>query len=245
LTSALLLSGGLGCKRKQKPAEAPPAAAPAAAGPGAPPGGGVKCPPTNVLARAVHAGNAVADCEVLGMGYYWMGVVLAYDATPALTLLSGGLSGQTLAYALEPAPTEAIARLVRDFPSVSVSLRSSPSDRSLVRVGVRGAKSPDANAPAEEIVVLLQLVAHAPPKIMWEGEGNQVTVRPDGCVIERGVDFSMAFGRRIQLVTSQKARPAEPAGPLPADCVAGPWFQESISPKGLALKDGRPLELPK
>jgi len=230
---ALLGLALAGCKRRDR---APTVAAvPVDAGPGN------ACPGPAALALLVApSGGAVhSDCYTLSVGRYWLAAALTREAArsdaPRLQLLSGGFGPRVTAFDVQPAPTDEIAALLREAPAVQVRLRSSRSDPSLVRIAVR-AEHPDGQA--REVAVLLQLVAHAPPRLLWSGPGDQVTLEGP-CLVQRTVDFDMLFGRRLEMTTHTRARGRD-GKPHPA-CTGGPGTQESLGARGIALPAGRPL----
>jgi hypothetical protein len=171
------------------------------------------------------------------MGRYWMAGALSYGgaAAPRLHLITGGVWSRTLAFDVEPAPVEAIAELVGASLDVAVRIKARPEGR-LVRLGVVGRRGPDG-IESDEIAVLLELVAHAPPRLLWSGRGDQARLTADGCIDERLVDFQMLFGRRLEMFVTGRSRPrVAGAG---ARCAAGPGLQESLAPNPVALKAGR------
>jgi hypothetical protein len=89
--------------------------------------------------------------------------------------------------------------------------------------------------------VVLQMVAHKPPRVLWVGTGDQVRVE-GGCVTEQAVGFEMPFGTRLEVVRSVRARPAEAGGKLPAGCASSPGTQEPVDFKPVSLKPPRVLE---
>jgi len=222
LAAAAALTG-VGCKKKPPPR------------PAGPDPNSVVCPPNDRLTRAVEQdqkGRAVrTSCVVFAPGYYWLGAAVSYDAKTSsdvrVHLLSGGL-GQRISE-IEPIPTAAIADLIKKSEAIEVRIRKAGSDNRLVRPAVLGKR---AGAQADEIGMVLQLVAHAPPRLLWVGAGDEL--RNDrGCTIERTVDFEMPFNR-LEMITTTRAK----GGP---DCRSGGASQEQIESKGVALKSGRPL----
>jgi hypothetical protein len=196
----------------------------------------VVCPPADKLVHAVEAdqkGRTVkASCVVFAPGYYWLGAALSFDPKTngdvRLHLLSGG-QAQRISD-IDPLPAEAIAGLMKTSSDVQVQIRKG-NDNRLVRLGVVGRQ---ANGDASEVGLVLQLVAHAPPRILWVGPGDEVRTA-DGCHTERTVDFEMPFGNRLEMFTNVRAK----GGP---QCAGGPGSQQQIEAgKGVPLKAGRPL----
>jgi hypothetical protein len=185
-------------------------------------------------------------CTVLYEGFYWGAAALTYSekgaAQPTFHFLTGGPHSRTLVYDVEPAPAKEIEALIRSSQEVRVTIRRTRGDRSLVRMGVIGTSGGPARPESREIGVLLQLVAHAPPKILWWGPGDQTTVEPDGCVAEQTVDFELLFRTRLERFTTTRARPgAPPAGGKPAPCTPPSSMQESVSFQATPLPSPRPL----
>ena len=54
--------------------------------------------------------------------------------------------------------------------------------------------------------MLLQLVAHQPPKILWTGPGDQITTE-GGCISEQLVEFEMLFRTRLERFNITRSRP--------------------------------------
>ena len=197
----------------------------------------VVCPSPDRIVHAVEQdqkGRAVrAACVVFAPGDYWLGVAVSYDPKTTsevrLHLLSGG-QAQRISE-IEPIPTDAIAALIKKSDAVEVHIRKGPDNR-LVRLGVvgrRGGQKPEA----DEVGMVLQLVAHAPPRLLWVGPGDEVRTT-DGCTVERTVDFEMPFGNRLEMISSVRAKGG-------SNCTSGPSSQEQIESKGVALKAGRAL----
>jgi len=225
---ALCVAASGGCKKKR------PAVNPAMPRPDP---NSVVCPP---LERIVHAveedqkGRTVrASCVVFAPGYYWLAAAVSYDPKTRgdvrVHLISGG-QAQRISD-VEPLPATALAELVKGSDEVEAVIRRGPDNR-LVRLGVLGrhkGKQPEA----EELGMVLQLKAHAPPLLIWIGPGDEISTQ-DGCHLERSVDFEMPFGSRLEMVTSTRAKGG-------ANCTSGPASQQQIESKGVALKAGRTL----
>jgi hypothetical protein len=218
-----------GCKKK------PPAPAP---GLGKPDPNSVVCPPGDRLVHAVEKdqpGRAVkAACVVFAPGYYWLGAAVSYDPKTngdvRVHMISGGQAERISD--VDPLPAAALAELVKNSDEVEARIRRGPDNR-LVRLGVLGRRK-NQQPEAEEIGMVLQLKAHAPPLLIWVGPGDQVSTQ-DGCHLERSVDFEMPFGNRLEMITSTRAKGGGPG------CKSGPGSQEQIESKGVALKAGRVL----
>ena len=179
-------------------------------------------------------------------GFYWGAAALTYNekgpATPSLHFLTGGPMSRTLVFDVEPAPAKELESLIRSSPKVAVTIRRSRGDRSLVRMGVLGQSGSPTRPESREIGVLLQLVAHAPPKILWWGPGDQTSLA-DGCVLEQTVDFELLFRTRLERFTTTRARPSEAAaaGKPAQPCSPSSSTQENILYQPTALKTSRPL----
>jgi hypothetical protein len=234
LLAAALLPAAGACKKKAPP----PAPTPAGARPGAPDPGSVVCPATETLTRMVQKdqpGRAVRTaCVVFAPGYYWLGAALSYDdktkGDVRLHMLSGGQSQRITD--IDPVPAAALSDLMKKNEEVEVRIRKSGSENRLVRMGVMGRRGGSKQPEGDEIGLVLQLVAHASPKLLWIGDGDRIRTA-DGCTVEQLVNFEMPFGNRLEMVTS--ARGSRPG------CASGPASQEQIESKGVALKPGRPL----
>jgi hypothetical protein len=219
-----------GCKKKVAPPPTSPAAKLAAGLPT------IVCPPNDKLARAVESdqkGRTVRTaCVVFAPGYYWLAAAVSYDPKTSgdvrMHLVSGGMADRISD--IDPLPTAAIADLIKKSDEIEVQIRKGPDNR-LVRMGVRG-KHGDSS---EEIGMVLQLVAHAPPKLLWVGPGDQLQTT-NGCTVQRTVDFEMPFGNRLEMMTTMRAKGGR-------DCTAGPTSQQQIESRGVALKAGRTLTL--
>ena len=208
----------------------------------------ISCPPADTFATLTPGkGRALQTaCVVLYEGYYWGAAALSWNqkgpARPSLHFVTGGPTSRTLVFDVEPAPARDIESLIRSSPKVAVSIRSSRGDRSLVRMGVVGQSGSPTRPESRELGVLLQLVAHAPPKILWWGPGDQTSVA-DGCVTEQTVDFELLFRTRLERFTSTRARPSEAtaAGKPAQPCSPPSSTQENVTYQATALKSARPL----
>jgi hypothetical protein len=225
--AALCLVAG-GCRRK------PPARA-------LKPGDPSICPSAESLARMVQEpGRTVkADCVSYAPGFFWMGASLSHDGAggdPRVSLIYGGQPAR--AFAIEPLPGEVLTRLIKENPGdLRVSVRKPSADSHLVRVGIFGLHGGD-KAQADEVVMVLKLVAHAPPQLLWTGPGDQVRTG-DGCVAERTVDFDMPFGDRLEMTTMARAHRQDPKGK--ATCPGVQNTQQTLESRGQALKPSRLL----
>jgi hypothetical protein len=196
----------------------------------------ITCPPNDKLVHAVEAdqkGRTVRTaCVVFAPGYYWLAAAVSYDpktgADVRMHLVSGGMADRISD--VDPLPAAAITDLIKKSDEIDVQIRKGPDNR-LVRMGVRGRQGKST----EEIGMVLQLVAHAPPKLLWIGPGDQLRAA-DGCTVERTIDFEMPFGNRLEKVTTMRAKGGH-------DCTAGPTSQEQVETRGVALKAGRTLTL--
>jgi hypothetical protein len=214
-----------GCKKKQPP------------GLPKPDPGSVVCPSNDVIVKAVERDQkdrtVKASCVVFAPGYYWLGAAVSYDAKTGsdvrVHLVSGG-QAQRISD-IEPLPAGPLSDLIKKSDSVDVRIRRGADNR-LVRLGVMG-RHRGQQPEADEIGIVLQLVAHAPPKLLWVGPGDQIS-SADGCHLERTVDFEMPFGNRLEMITTTRARGG-------TNCTSGPASQQQIETKGVALKAGRPL----
>lgn len=224
----ICVAAASGCKKKR------PAVNPALPRPDP---NSVVCPPVDKIVHAVQADQkdrAVrASCVVFAPGYYWLAAAVSYDpktkADVRVHLISGG-QAQRISD-VEPLPAAALAELVKNSDDVEAVIRRGPDNR-VVRLGVLGRRK-SQQPEAEEIGMVLQLKAHAPPLLIWIGPGDQIATQ-DGCRLERSVDFEMPFGNRLEMVTSTRAKGG-------ANCTSGPASQQQIESKGVALKAGRAL----
>ena len=248
LFSLVFSVASAGCRKKSPPGPPPsaqpaPASRPLAARPDAAP---ISCPAPEAFASlAAQKGRQLrTGCVVLYEGFYWGAAALTYDekgpAQPALHFLTGGPHSRTLAFDVEPAPAKEIEALIRGSREVAVAIRRPRGDRSLVRMGVVGRSGTAEKPESREIGVLLQLVAHSPPKILWWGPGDQTTVEANGCVNEQTVDFELLFRTRLQRFTTSRARP--PAGGKPGTaCSPGSSMQDEVAYQATPVKSPRPL----
>jgi hypothetical protein len=229
---ALLCLGALlgGCKKK-------PAAPPSVMGrPTAARLPTITCPPSDKLVKAVEGdqkGRTVRTaCVVFAPGYYWLAAAVSYDpkssADVRVHLISGGQAGRISD--VEPVPAAALTELIKTSEEVDVQIRKG-NDNRLVRMGVRGRHGSDQ----DEVGMVLQLVAHAPARLLWVGAGDQRRTT-QGCTTQRTVDFEMPFGTRLEMMTAMRAT----GGPT---CTSGPTSQQQIESRGVALKAGRDLTL--
>ena len=185
------------------------------------------------------------DCTVFAPGRFWLATALSYDEktgkNPRLGLFSGSPSSRMMLFEIAPLPTEAIEKLIADNKEISVKIRKTRDDSSLVRLGVIG--GPGGGKPdSSEVGMLLQLVAHQPPRILWVGPGDQVA-SADGCVVEQTVDFELLFRTRLERFTTSKPR-AGADGKIPATCKSDPGTQESLTFQPVALGRGRAVGEP-
>jgi hypothetical protein len=207
----------------------------------------IPCPPAAEIAQRLGeagAKNFRAGCHAFALARYTMTAALAWDMpeAPRLRLISASPGSRGLAFDVTPLPP-GLDRLLAGSRDVSIRVRAR-AEGSLVRVGIF-AHARDAQDPAEgeELLILLQLVAHKPPVIAWAGPGDRVTLEPDGCLVERAVDFQLLFGRRLEMfVSSRGRRSAATQGKKDAPpCASGPGTQESLTPAALSLPAGRAL----
>jgi hypothetical protein len=237
------------CKKAPPPAPTPPPAAPAAQVPPAPPLPEIHCPPEDTFAALGGKGRVLRTaCVVFAPGRYWLGTALSYDdnlgktpgktgRSPKLSFLSGSPAGKVMVFDVQPLPTAAIEALIKDSKQVGVQIRKTRDDRSLVRLGVTGSGG-DPAADLREVGMLLQLVAHKPPSILWTGPGDQITTE-GGCISEQRVEFEMLFRTRLERFSITRTRPV--AGGKPEACGAGPSMQETVGFQGVPLARGRVL----
>jgi hypothetical protein len=244
ICSAALALGG-GC-RKRSPAPAPPAASRplSALRPDAAP---ISCPPPQAFAGLATAkGRALrTGCQVLYEGFYWGAGAVSWNeqgpAQPTVHFLTGGPFSKTLVFDVEPAPVKELEALIRGSREVSMNIRRPRGDRSLVRMGVVGIGGTPARPESREIGLLLQLVAHAPPKLLWWGPGDQTSVDPaSGCVSEQTIDFELLFRTRLERFTSSRSRPLPGAKPG-ATCPPASSMQDEMAYQATAIKAPRPL----
>jgi hypothetical protein len=255
---------GLSACKKQPPPPPPPAAAPpAAAAPAAPPLPDIQCPPAETFASLGGPGRVLRTaCVVFSPGRYWLGTALSYADKPAgkpakpgkpgkpgavgagldprLYFLSGSPSSKVMLFDVQPLPVQAIEALIQDSKEVGVQIRRTRDDRSLVRLGITGSKGDATRPDVRELGLLLQLVAHKPPQILWVGAGDQTTTQGD-CITEQTVDFEMLFRTRLERFAGGKSRPV-PGGKAEA-CAGGggPSMQETVAFQAVPLARGRIL----
>jgi hypothetical protein len=172
-------------------------------------------------------------------GFFWLAVALSYQPdsaeNPRLAMIYGGQPMR--AFDLEPIPQDLLTKLIKANPDLRVSIRKPAAESHLVRVGVFGQHGDQAEA--DELVAVLQLVAHAPPHLLWTGAGDQVRTTPEGCVAERTVDFDMPFGDRLEMTTTARSHRKDPKGKQ--SCPAGQSTQQTVEYRALALKAARTL----
>lgn len=218
-----------GCKRGKK--AAPTATTPVDAA-------AARCPDTAGLAKVLGEPVALlrSGCFPFPYGSYWMAGVVRHDpkgtAAPSVRLVAGGLTPAVTVYDVKAAPAAALAALAKGSDALDVTLRL--TRQSLVRLGIAGR----AGGSSEEIAMVFQLVAHAPPRLVWVGAGDQVTAGADGCLEEKRVTFDTLFGNRLEIYVNHSARraPGKSGPPCPA---AGLGAQESIKMNPVPLEAGR------
>jgi hypothetical protein len=202
---------------------------------------GPACPTADALASLVSEPGRLTrgDCVVYAPGFFWLGATLSYQATaarqPRLSLIYGG--PPPTIFDVEPIPQVAVTRIIETSQELRVSIRRPGTRSQLVRLGVsgqRGGEKPEA----DELVVVLGLVAHAPPRILWIGPGDEVRTDANGCVRERTVDFDMPFGERLEMATVQRAHARDPGSKQP--CPAPPGTQQIVDYQPRPLPPGRP-----
>jgi hypothetical protein len=206
---------------------------------------GEKPAPKPKPAKKVAAGKAPAralrtSCVVFAPGRFWLAAALGFDEktgkNPRLALLSGSPASKMMVFDVVPLPTAPIEKLLSESKEIDVHIRKTRDDHSLVRLGVAG--GPGGDKPdSREVGILLQLMAHKPPAILWMGEGDQVTTDAQGCVVEQAVDFELLFHTRLEQFTIGRPRP-DKTGKVPATCKAGPSTQESLNYRAQALPPG-------
>jgi hypothetical protein len=206
------------------------------------------CPPAEAIARLMtEPGRALrTDCVDYAPGIFWMGAALSYQpktgAEPRLSLIYGG--PPPAAFDLQSLPRDALTQIIKNNDDLRVSVRKASAQSQLIRVGVFGQHGGPARPEADELVVLLRLVAHAPPHVLWVGAGDQVRATPDGCINERTVDFDIPFGDRLEMTTVERARRA-PGSASKQPCPGGaPSTQQTIGYKPTPLPPSRPLGVP-
>ena len=183
------------------------------------------------------------DCVVFAPGRFWLAIALSYDEktgkNPRLGLISGSPQGRSMVFDITPAPVEAIEKLLQENREIGVRVRKTRDDQSLVRLGVTG--GPGGGRPeSREVGILLQLAAHRPPNILWEGPGDQVVALPGGCIAEQTIDFELLFRTRLEQFSMARIRP-DATGKIPAGCKADPSMQDSLNFRPVPLPPGRIL----
>jgi hypothetical protein len=177
---------------------------------------------------------------VFAPGRFWLGTALGYDEktgkNPRLALLAGSPGAKITMFDVTPLPTAAIEKLLAESKEVEVRIRKTREDNALVRLGIAG--GPDDKPDSREVGILLQLMAHQPPKLLWVGNGDQVTSDAEGCVIEQKVDFELLFRTRLEQFSIGKIRPGS-NGKIPPTCKISPSTQESLNYQAMALPAGR------
>jgi hypothetical protein len=213
---------------------AEPAAAPAAPGKPAP-----KAKPAKKAADKAPTRALRTSCVVFAPGRFWLAGVLGFDQktgkNPRLALISGSPASKLMVFDVAPLPTAAIEKLLGESKEINVTIRKTREDHALVRMGISG--GPDDKPDSREVGLLLQLVAHQPPKILWVGDGDQVTTDAEGCIVEQTVDFELLFRTRLEQFTLGKVRPG-PGGVISPKCKSNPSTQESLNYQALALPPG-------
>jgi hypothetical protein len=174
--------------------------------PPSPPLPDIKCPPPETFAPvSTQQGRALralrTDCVVFSPGRYWLAAALSYDQktgkAPRLHLLSGGTGSRIIVFDVEPLPTTEVEALIKQSKEVAVTVRKTREDRALVRMGIIGRSGTPDRPEQREAGILLQLAAHAPPKMLWLGPGDQTTTGNDGCITEQAIDFELLFRSRL------------------------------------------------
>jgi hypothetical protein len=196
------------------------------------------CPDTTAIAKILGEPAALLRSGCFGFPYgtYWMAGVVHHDrktgAPPRVQLVAGGSGPGATVFDVKGPATETVAALAKRSDDLEVTLKA--GRRSLVRFGIAGRRG----GTSEEIAIVLQLVAHSPPKLVWVGAGDQVTAAANGCVSETRVSFDTLFGSRLEIYVNHRARRADdkPGPPCPA---AGLGSQETVQMNGVALEAGR------
>jgi hypothetical protein len=248
LMGIVTIAATAACKKKAPP-PTPPPAAPAAEVPPAPPLPEIHCPAEDTFAPLGGKGRVLRTaCVVFSPGRYWLATALSYDEkpgkgasagrSPKLSFLSGSPGGRIIVFDIQPLPVAAIEALIKDNKQVGVQIRRTRDDRSLVRLGITGSSGDAAKPDLRELGMLLQLVAHKPPNVLWTGPGDQVTTE-GGCITEQLVEFEMLFRTRLERFSMSRTRPV--AGAKPEACAAGPSMQETVAFQGVPLARGRTL----
>jgi hypothetical protein len=186
-------------------------------------------------------------CVEFAPGRFWLAALLTFEEgtgkNPRLGLVSGttptpsGPDARWMLFDVAPLPTESIEKLIASSAETAVQIRRTRNDTGLIRLGVTG--GPGGGKPdRQEVGVLLQLVAHRPPRILWEGPGDQIATQPDGCVTESTVDFELLFRSRLERFTIGKVLP-DANGKIAPTCKADPSMQESVGMNAVSLSPGR------
>jgi hypothetical protein len=173
--------------------------------------------------------------------FFWTAVALNYDpkgvAAPKVSFVTGGPGFRALAFDVDPGPTEPIAQLIKASRAVEVRVRPTRTRQRLVRLGIIG-RHDDKGTDREELAMVLELVAHSAPHLIWAGPGDRATPAADGCISERTVEFEMPFRRELEVFTATGSRPGSPGKSCPP---AGPGIQESAPLRGVPLRPARPV----
>ena len=186
------------------------------------------------------------SCVEFAPGRFWLAAALTYEEktgkNPRLGLISGSAGSKSMIFDVTPLPTAPIEKLLQDSQEIGVRVRRTRDDHSLVRLGVTG--GPGGGKPdLQEIGLLLQLVAHRPPALIWVGPGDQVTTTPAGCINEQTVDFELLFRTRLEKFAMNRVRP-DATGKLPAGCKVDPSMQDSVAFQPVPLPAGHILGEP-
>ena len=250
---ALLPLVTAGCRKQQSAPSAAPTASPAAPTaapsklPDQPPLPEIHCPPAETFAALGGKGRALhTDCVVFAPGRYWLATALSHDLKTGknarLHFLSGSPASRVMVFDVQPLPAAEIESLVKESGKggkVGVRIRRTRDDKALVRLGITSQRGDDSKPELREIGLLLQLVAHAPPKLLWIGPGDQVSTGADGCITEQVVDFELLFRTRLERFVMTGSRPAP--GAKAASCGSGPSMQDTVAVKAVSLPRGRVL----
>ena len=262
VTQVIAVFAALGaCKQKAvSPPEAPRPSSNATAAPPVPaptpPLPEIACPAPEAFASfASDPSNAAtgrparaakrtlfADCIVYAPGRFWLAAALSYDEKTRknlrLGLISGSPNGRSMVFDITPIPTAAIEKLLQRSHQIGVQIRKTRDSQSLLRIGVTGGAQ-RGKPDRQEVGMLLQLVAHRSPQILWMGPGDEITSEDNGCVTERRVEFDLLFRTRLEQLTITRSMP-DAAGKLPAHCPpGGPSTQETLALSPVDLPPGR------
>jgi len=206
---------------------------------------GAVCPPAARIAALVggRGRTVIADCVAYAPGFFWLGATLAYDSAtkqdPRLSLIYGGHPPR--AYDIGAAPADVLTRLISGNQDLRVSVRKPSPASHVVRLGVYGQHGDHNHPEADELVVILGLVAHAPPQILWMGDGDRIRTAADGCIALRTVDLDIPFGDRLEMATAERSRRADGT---PAPCPPGRNMRQTIGYRPTPLPQGRVLREP-